>query len=186
MNKIFSIIFICCFCINNYSQGTNKNDLSEKKKKSIDSKVLKIEKGIQEKSLQQIPNWNFTMIDTLIYITKDKHGIKKVNFETDKKPNFVEYSRKCQIYFDNDVPIFITENSNGKYKYDMEGINRKTNQYSDFKFKREISKNIKIYIKNWKKFDVIIINGNQEDYDIKNKIQFDELIKLALTPQKKK
>jgi carbohydrate-binding DOMON domain-containing protein len=151
------------------------------KLKSIDRKVSKIEKIIEKNpNLGQNICWNYSSrTGQIIYFTKSENQIKKINFEIDLKNDCKEYSKKCTIYLENNIPILITEIVNGVCEYEMSGINKKTNKFQSFNEESKISSNIRIYIDNWEEFEFTVIGGYYER-NMKVKQKYDELITEVL------
>ncbi|REG88547.1 hypothetical protein [Flavobacterium aquicola] len=153
--------------------------------KSIDKKVLKIEKRINKKSLSGTMCWDCSKdVDaTIVYIMNDKNEVKKINIEIDGKENFIEYNRKCQIYLENNIPIFITEVVKGEHTVYFTGFD-KVNKKNVNQMDSDFSINIQVYIENWERFEVNVIGGNK--YDLKSKEEYEKIVNEVLKQETKK
>ena len=151
------------------------------KLKSIDRKISKIEKT-KYKNPYEAQNicWNCNGIDSFTYYSKSKSKINKINFEIDSNINCKDYSKKVTIYIDNNIPILISEITNGTCKYEITGVNKKTKKLQSHEFESKISSNVKIYINDWAKFQVTVIGGNKFDYNLKVKEKYQEIINKVL------
>jgi hypothetical protein len=156
--------------------------------KSTDRKDSKIEKNItRNPNLGQTICWDCSPeIDALIYFTKIQNQIKKINFEIDSNNNCKEYSKKCTIYLQNNIPILITEITTGICEYEMSGINKKTNKFQILKKESKISSDVEIYINNWEKFEITVLGASKFDYDLKVKEKYEKIINGILEQEKLK
>jgi hypothetical protein len=164
------------------------------KLKTIDNKVAKTEKKIlQEKktaslyyylldtgaeiSFDDIDENNFDYDEsTTLNVFKNKKVITKVSFEITEKKNFIEYYRKCQIYFDNEIPILITDSLKSKQVIYLTGVHITTGKLVS-QMEHIILSNNKAYIEDWETFKIKSIDKDKSDYIIKNKEQYRKIMK---------
>ena len=114
----------------------------------------------------------------IILVTKVGNEIKKLSFEILEGKGYDEYNRKCQIYFENNIPILITEMVNAKYSQEVDGVDKISKKMKSVKMKFDTSINDKIYIYNWDKFEIEVIGGSKSNYNLKRKQEYDKLITL--------
>ena len=155
--------------------------------KSIDKKVLKIEKRINKNSLGKNICWDCSKdVDANVYIMKDENEVKKINFEIEGKKNFKSYNRKCQIYLENNIPIFITDIAKGRATVYFTGIDKKTKKNVN-QMNSDFSTNTQIYIKNWETFEVkVITNGTEYDYILDSQKEYEKIVNKVLQQETKK
>ncbi len=156
--------------------------------KSIDRKVSKIEKTIT-KNLTFGQNLCFDCnpdIDASTYFTKIENQIEKINFEIVSNNNCKEYSKKCTIYLENNVPILITLITKGNCEFENSGENVKTKKFQSVKQAYIISSNVKIYVQDWGKFEITVIGGSKFNYNLKDKERFQKIINKVMMQEKLK
>ncbi len=158
---------------------------SVKFKKNIDREVLKIEKKLIEKKNEKsidktYPFWDYWIgkNNPIVLVTKNGNEIKKLSFEILEEEGYDHYNRKCQIYFKNNTPILITEIINAKCSEEVVGVDKISKDMKSVKIKTDISINDKIYIYNWDIFEIEVIGGNEYDYNLKRKQEYEKLITL--------
>ena len=156
--------------------------------KSIDRKVNQIEKQITKKNIKKNDYSDHTKFELseIIYATKIGTEIVKINYEIVENENYSNYNRKCQIYLKKSVPIFITEIISGKQTIYFSGINKVTKEPAN-QMDMEFAINNKIYVENWKKFEIDVIGSSKKnDYNLKSKEEYEKIINKVLKQETKK
>jgi hypothetical protein len=185
------ILFLLGFLGNIYGQSEAEKQLinkienaaCEKRNKSIDAKVLKIEKKINKKLLEQ-GSYLYDSEIMFINIIKNKQELKKIDFEIIEKENYDEYNKKTEIYFENNKPILIKESIKQKSSFLVDGLNKKTGKYDTAKIFSQDTISVKIYSYDWDKYDVMIIGKNYDKEFKKEYHEYDKIIKTILAQLK--
>lgn len=173
MKLLILISFICCSTL--YSQNTDVK-INKEYQRIEKSKTLIID------SLTQIRGIDFNRgsnIDEKKYkIYKEKKKIIKIEYEEINK-GYREWNKKTIIYLKNDIPFFITENTNGIMTlYLLEG-GEKSKPYKKVE---------EIYVYDWNNEKAKrILNGNEAKPQMKIcKMCYEDLIeKIKLEFQSK-
>lgn len=154
--------------------------------KSIDKKVLKVNKAIDiHPNIKQNLYINCSSeIDALIYFIKIENQIKKINYKIEYDKNCKEYSKEVTVFLENNIPILITETTKAICEHEISGLNAITNKFQSFKEEFKIKSDVKLYVNNWDKFEIKVIGGSKFDYNLKTKEKYQNIINKVLEQEK--
>lgn len=180
-NLLTKLVLIQMLILINFSCSPLANSIR------VDKKTQKIDDRINPKKhkrpFESYLCWHCEInneFDQLV-IYKNGNEIKKIAIDSDRDG----IQRKCQIYFENNIPILISESFSGENKINVTGQNLTTNSLvSEVKF--NVSKNYKIYINNWEKFDINIVGTTQSEYSMSDYKKLTETILTQLVESEKK
>jgi len=95
------------------------------------------------------------------------------------KKGFEKFNRNCTIYFDDNVPIFITEVVKGEQTLAATGYNRNTKEYFG-SFIDKTSVDVKVLINNWKTFEIFMFAGDNLEYILEHKEEYQKIVNEVL------